>query len=492
MAENRNVHLVQKFKFDVFVEDQKESKQILSSANQLVNQKIIPISEKLLDEWADENTNIQLSRLEIDLGTTTPEQFVSYLPDVIEEKIRASLAGLFSHTPTKQEFLIEKVSAKTALLEQFIHFLQEGWLTWQYQHETMDDPDEILLKLLKSDKSALKDRLLPILDKKQVIDRMIRALESDTMDLLLAELAFPDAATQALLLIGELVHFNHVQAWGLSRKQIELAVYRHAFSMVAHQQIVFSGASISRIFYELLALLNLETQKQSSSVSQFGDFVKNEKFLSQFTSILDELKHANGQDMDDPETRDSNTNSEDQKNQLDKGLHPLKKRIICNLNNAGLILIYPYLKTMFEGFGWVKTNHFVNEECRSKAILMTDYLVYNDREIISEHDLVLNKILCGMELREALDPLVFLSTEEKGEARGLLEAAVGHWSTLKNTSIEGYQLSFLRRDGVLEYGESCWRLKVERKSFDLLLETLPYTISIIRLPWMNEKLIIEW
>ena len=97
-----------------------------------------------------------------------------------------------------------------------------------------------------------------------------------------------------------------------------------------------------------------------------------------------------------------------------------------------------------------------------------------------------------MELREALDPLVFLTSEEKREGTDLLVSAVKHWAALKNTSVDGYQASFLRRDGVLEYEEGVWRLKVERKSFDLLLEALSYTISIIHLPWMNGKLIVEW
>ena len=36
------------------------------------------------------------------------------------------------------------------------------------------------------------------------------------------------------------------------------------------------------------------------------------------------------------------------------------------------------------------------------------------------------------------------------------------------------------------------KLYVERKGVDVLLESLPWTISIIKLPWMQDSLQVEW
>jgi hypothetical protein len=91
-----------------------------------------------------------------------------------------------------------------------------------------------------------------------------------------------------------------------------------------------------------------------------------------------------------------------------------------------------------------------------------------------------------------LDPLAVLSSEEKKEADDLLQSAIKHWSILKDTSPEGYRSAFLQRDGILKFEDDHWYLRVERKSYDMLLESLPFTISLIRLPWMKNKLLVEW
>jgi hypothetical protein len=36
------------------------------------------------------------------------------------------------------------------------------------------------------------------------------------------------------------------------------------------------------------------------------------------------------------------------------------------------------------------------------------------------------------------------------------------------------------------------RLQVEGKALDILLDYLPWTLSIVKLPWMKKLLHIEW
>ena len=72
-------------------ENKKSGQQVLGSADDLMKAKIIPITERVLDEWADENRHIQLDRLEIDLGTIPLDEFMDDLPDAYESQIKETL-----------------------------------------------------------------------------------------------------------------------------------------------------------------------------------------------------------------------------------------------------------------------------------------------------------------------------------------------------------------------------------------------------------------
>ncbi|HKJ43575.1 MAG TPA: contractile injection system tape measure protein, partial [Sunxiuqinia sp.] len=474
--------LIQKFQLDLDMRPSDSKDSILDTANDLVNQKIIPITERLLDEWADENTHIQLDRLEIDLGDIPLDTLTHSLPDAYEKKIKETLKRLFLQEKLKFNDEHFRKTRKQALLDQLIFYLKEGEFPWQ---GSLNSADDLVLELLRTKKGKL-ERLKPLLKRNYLVDRLVGSLQADTLDLLLAELTFPDAATQAMLLIGELVRYTHLTKLNIHRKQIESAVYREAFNAVGHDKIIFSGKTISRTFCDLIGLLNLDEQERTNYQKQFVKFSRREKFLSQFIDISDELQKQLSK------INSKKVDAFQAENELEKRQTREQQKNISNISNAGVILIYPYLKTLFDRLNWLNNQEFVNEDCQSKALLITDYLTYGNRDVVPEHELVLNKILCGMEPRESLNPLAILTNVEKEEADDLLDSAIKHWSILKDTSPEGYRLSFLRREGILMFREGNWFLRVERKGFDMLLEHLPYTISIVRLPWMKNKLFVEW
>lgn len=85
-----------------------------------------------------------------------------------------------------------------------------------------------------------------------------------------------------------------------------------------------------------------------------------------------------------------------------------------------------------------------------------------------------------------------LNPEAKIECEELLQAAIGHWSVLKNTSVDGLRETFLQRNGKISRVEKGWKLQVERKTVDVLLAKLPWGLGIIKLPWMNDMMFVEW
>ncbi|MBK8553377.1 MAG: hypothetical protein IPL53_20865 [Ignavibacteria bacterium] len=73
-----------------------------------------------------------------------------------------------------------------------------------------------------------------------------------------------------------------------------------------------------------------------------------------------------------------------------------------------------------------------------------------------------------------------------------MESVIKHWSALKNTSAEGLRNTFFLRAGKLTMNEGECLLQVEQKSVDILLNKLPWGISMIKLPWMEDILKVEW
>ena len=97
-----------------------------------------------------------------------------------------------------------------------------------------------------------------------------------------------------------------------------------------------------------------------------------------------------------------------------------------------------------------------------------------------------------MILPDICDIHVSLSGHEKVAGQEFLETIIHHWSILKNTSIEGLRTTFLQRVGRLADEDGGWQLHTEAKSYDILIDSLPWSFSIIKFPWMTKPLFTQW
>ena len=61
-----------------------------------------------------------------------------------------------------------------------------------------------------------------------------------------------------------------------------------------------------------------------------------------------------------------------------------------------------------------------------------------------------------------------------------------------NTSVAGFRESFLQREGRLHLQNDAWQLLVEPRSFDMLLDQIPWSFATIKHPWMERVVYVEW
>ncbi len=159
--------------------------------------------------------------------------------------------------------------------------------------------------------------------------------------------------------------------------------------------------------------------------------------------------------------------------------------------NSGLILFWPFLTRLFEILLLVENGDFVDTESKNRAVYILQYLVYNDINF-PEHQLVLNKLLAGLQPEEHLVPLTSLTDEEMDSAQSLLNGLINNWDKMKNTSPEGLQETFLQREGILKFQTDKITLTVEQKGYDILLQSIPWNISLVKLSWMKIPIYVEW
>ena len=171
---------------------------------------------------------------------------------------------------------------------------------------------------------------------------------------------------------------------------------------------------------------------------------------------------------------------------------PLERDNTAFIDNAGIVLVWPFLITLFEYVELYSNNSFHSEAGAERACVLLQYLATGEDRIESDHFLVLNKILCGLPINHPIDTGIQLSGREQKVADELLSRVIETWSVLGSTSIEGLRSTFLSRRAMIVDKEDRINLLVEHNAFDVLIDKIPWSISVIKFQHMNKPLYIHW
>ena len=159
--------------------------------------------------------------------------------------------------------------------------------------------------------------------------------------------------------------------------------------------------------------------------------------------------------------------------------------------SSGLIITAPYLAVLFKKCNLLITDAFKNKNSQYKAVLLCNYLATGNTNP-EEHELPIHKVLCGLKVTEPMESFPTITENEKNICDNLLYTITQHWTPLNHTSIDGLRASFLQREGRLEEHQETYSLNIEQKSFDMLLDQIPWNITKIKLSWMPKLLHVQW
>lgn len=165
-----------------------------------------------------------------------------------------------------------------------------------------------------------------------------------------------------------------------------------------------------------------------------------------------------------------------------------------SVTNAGLCLLTPWVIRLFGMLDLLTEDKkdLKDMDARIRAIFILQRLVTAEQREYKESDLAFNRLLVACPFNVPLPKNLKLTDKEEETVESMLVGVKANWPKMENTSIGGFQRSFIEREGQLEQRENKWVLTVENKAYDILLDSLPWSYKMIRLPWLKKPISVSW
>lgn len=535
-------HLIQRQTIEITAPEAQLAKALQWRMDTLFKTHALPVMDEVFTDFATPKQVIRLEQMEVDLGTLSAEaledEFVRALRKVLQDALQQQLSES-GQIATAGE--VVKLKQQQATFETVIYFLRHGVLPWWSRVDDAAELESLALKLLHKDTSVFIRQLRKAASQ-TVIERLLKQFSSTSYPMLLnallasltsslaetvrqwnmlAEGAVLDEAVKLEIKVSLLRALLQQDAARLQPETLS----KHILQRLHADESVSTGLSRLLINQAHSVLPKnsilyrwLSAQAQSTAKAPTADKTRLKPSRSSTEEAPPVRKTFAAEELADPAAQAFSTEqpgSTDYKSGNDRvpNDESAKARLVNNteqlqpteveevewlnpeasyyIQNAGLVLLWPFLERFFGALELSEKGRFVSQAAQHKAVSMLHYLS-NGEDSAYEHALLLNKLICGWPLSQPLWRKDELTARDKAEADALLSAVIEHWKVLKNTSVDGLRQAFLQREGRLTQQNESWELKIARSGFDVLLDQLPWSISTIRLPWMHEVVFVEW
>jgi hypothetical protein len=473
---------------------------------------------------------IYIDKLQLDLGRCSATEFATQLPQLLKQ---AMLKKLDPRQSTDEAVIYadkvanERRSANspgsTDEVTTLFHFFEKGYFPWWVTSAAKKKPEEmiaslsrqatenLLVKIISAARHAGEEKAnrvrqrflqhLSVNDQEKIVEALI-ALQSD----------------QQLRTNIQMLAADATMEYCCSFIEITTTVYRAELILLLLQSTLPQEKEIFQSF--IRRLMN----RKKASDSKMREFKKETKQGEESVSpvhtaintVIDEItgkkkddeQITKGKVKNEDNNIDSNKNTgnketDSQSSPSSKQRQPAKKKQTVNaagelpeegvyVDNGGLVILHPFFQPLFTELELLSTDgKFVAEEAKARAAVILQYLFTGDTAY-AEYDMVLNKLFCGIAVEEVLPEDIVLTEKETSECDGLLDTVIQYWDALKGASKEAVRQTFFQRKAKIRFKDDHWLFQVERSAMDILLDRLPWGIGIIRLPWLQHLIHVEW
>ncbi|OXB06240.1 contractile injection system tape measure protein [Flavobacterium pectinovorum] len=530
-----NQHIINKLFLEVNTPSKQKAYYLKDNLNTFLKEEVFPLLEAYFDTLHDKMPlqSIQIEKLNIDFSMPVDFDFNTLKIEIINQFQKQIEQQIDKGFPDTKNYTL--VPAKEKNINEFFSFLQTGTTSWsalskdilnlstENQFEKMISEKAFGLKL----KKALENRQSRIRFIKQLSDNQIYGIlaKKFLFELNAAEQttsgnsnkikdtinAVISKSKQGLhqrnlvwdLLISQLLKENESL---IQKKLVDLFTsfdvikkYPSTFVLeIIKNQIV--NQSVLEILInlenEVLLIANFLEQKISETPQNKDNKLLESNFTkSQESSVSDDKKVEEINLIFDTNKEIFNNNKDVKTEEILNSDLLLNEEILAEtatdyyVNNAGLILIHPFLKQLFENCKLLHKDNTINDPEVAAHLL---HYIATAKEQDYEHEMLFEKFLCNIPANQTINRNITLSEELKNHSNEMLQAILENWSIMKDSSVALLQNEYLQRPGKIMLSEDHPKVIVERKTQDILLDKIAWNLGIVKLAWKNKIIFVDW
>lgn len=485
--------IIQKVFVEITVNNKEKAFSIKDEISSFLSFDVFPKIEKYITDLKYElnDYTLQIPRLELDLdikNSSLNNELKNKIVKLFEEKLSEIFEPILNSNQKKdgesKGFLIDN---KEKAIQTFIYFLENGDLPWWNSNNrsiTFFKPSVFQSLITTED---FPKRMTPLLSKQNVKERIVNQFSNKQI----SQFCLVILKNKDLKINLENDVINGISKLSYSDRLMVWHIVLDAISKLLNFLVDNIHEYISQ---QISKKLTLKAQKNSAHLSHPENSREILKIIVEIFPFIKEnenfakiFKH-DVRSSDNFESNKNSIESADEKNILTQEDLISKNELYAQ--NAGLILIHPFLKTFFEYCDLLdtKTHQLLDPELCAHLL----HYIATGKTNAPEYNMVFEKFLCNIPINQTVNRHIKLSHKHKTQAKNLIESVQHNWSPMKKSSIELLQNEFFQRAGKLAISNHDYTLTIERKTQDILLEKLGWGIGLIKLPWQEKFILVNW
>ena len=256
------------------------------------------------------------------------------------------------------------------------------------------------------------------------------------------------------------------------------------FQQLMIQLSVFQGVSPDKMLRQLKESLKTEAPDLNSTIALSISKVVHEDELNPIeTPITEGIENDIPEESNEPIEIDEETLEEMEK--LDDDLENIY------VENAGIIILWPFFRQLFKMLELVEEDAFVSIAAKIRGVHLLQYMCTGETSH-PEHELILNKILCGIPTNIPIDDSFNIAPKEKEVIESMMQGALSNWPRMKDSNVAALRETFMIRNGKISFEDDTIDMHVEKKTVDVLFDSMPWSFTFVSLPWMKKPLRTIW
>lgn len=485
-------HIIQKVFVEITVNNKEKAYLIKDDINSFLSIDVFPEIEKYINgiEQKLAGHTLQIPRMELNLdvknsslNTELKDKIVQLFKEELSETAQRSET---SEQETENESKAYWVENQEKMVQTFIYFLENGHMPWWNSDKKSIDfletqTFETLISAANFSKSIIsalfkqhvQERIINQLSDEQIAQVCLAILENKELKI--------NLKADIIYRISKLNHPDRIIVWQMVLR-------------VLSEYLRSSNSNLQEyLLHQILKAKPKGLSKEKDSHQNWKTVIEIFPFMKE-SEIFESIKSIQTIESSKKNIPDHNENPrtpEEISNQNNAAIHDDG---IANegqyIRNAGLILIHPFMKTFFEHCELFdpETQQLIDPEMCAHLL----HYIATGTTNAPEYDMAFEKFLCNIPMNQTINRHIKLSRKHKTQAKNVIESVQHNWNPMKKSSAALLQNEFFQRSGKLVVTNHDYTLTVERKTQDILLEKLGWGIGLVKLPWKEKFMFINW